>query len=142
MYLNSDCVRDTLLYLEENLKVDFNHTEFYGLRVSEVVKLIAEQYNHSENDVWYTISQLHDAGFIAGKFQDVGTHKMIASYIETITWEGHQFLDSVRNKEAWEHVKSAASKIGGLSITGLGIAAKAYIQQIALNPNFLQGILS
>ncbi|RYD69004.1 MAG: DUF2513 domain-containing protein [Verrucomicrobiaceae bacterium] len=44
-----------------------------------------------------------------------------------ITWEGYDFIDSVRDLAVWRAVKRAATKAGGWSIDTLAAIAKAMI---------------
>jgi hypothetical protein len=49
--------------------------------------------------------------------------------IQRLTWEGHEFLDSARNKEAWKHANEVAKKNGGvLSFEVLKTVLTTYIK--------------
>jgi hypothetical protein len=50
-------------------------------------------------------------------------------FVMSLTWQGHEFLDSVRDKTVWDHTKSEALKAGGFSIDLLKALAKGYIKQ-------------
>jgi hypothetical protein len=62
---------------------------------------------------------LVDAGFIKGKLAGQGV------MIECLTWEGHEFLDSIRSPEIWRDTKAAASKVGSVSLRVVGEIAVA-----------------
>jgi hypothetical protein len=53
-------------------------------------------------------------------------------YIFRLTWEGHQFLELIRNDTVWSKIKAKMEKIGSFSlpiVQGLGIEyIKAMIQ--------------
>ena len=42
-----------------------------------------------------------------------------------LSWEGCEFLDTVRSPEVWRRTKEAAGKVGGVSIAVLADIAKA-----------------
>lgn len=45
-----------------------------------------------------------------------------------LTWEGHDFLDSVRNDEVWGKTKSSVEAVGGWTLDILSGLAKAIIK--------------
>ena len=44
--------------------------------------------------------------------------------VERLTWEGCEFLDTVRSPEVWRRSKEAAGKVGSVSISVLAELAK------------------
>ena len=48
--------------------------------------------------------------------------------ISGLTWQGHEFLDSVRDPEIWRKTKEAAAKVGGSTLEILGALAKGFIK--------------
>lgn len=65
--------------------------------------------------------------------------------LEGLTWEGHEFLDTVRSPEVWRRTKEAAGKVGGVSITILAeiarATAKAMIKEhLGLGVSHLEGL--
>ena len=107
MKLNPDCIRDVLLYLEENLIIE-NRT-FIPINLKSLQEVIL---NYSEEDIFYSIYNLKQAKFIEGKFSDVKDNKMAICEIENITYLGHQFLETVRPEPIWNKTKSVVSKVG------------------------------
>ena len=142
MQLKPDCVRDTLLYLEEQLTINFQQNIFTPINKKELIEGMRLLHTHYDaEDIWYTIYNLIQAGFIEGRFSNAGNHKMSVCEIENITWRGHQFLDSVRPDTIWEAVKIKASQIGGMSISGLSLISSSIIESIAGNTDFIQSIV-
>lgn len=97
MKLDYDCVRDILLTIEELNFCEYLHnnnvTKFKRLR------------DYHPNKIAYTIKKLSKAGFIP----KIGIVVAISGYINfnicEMTWEGHQFLNSIRNNDVWEKPK-------------------------------------
>lgn len=115
MRLNNECVRDLLLAIEENLGI------------SDKVSIDDfELPNYSDDELTYTALKLIEAGFINGD-----SSKMIDGsifvYVSSLTWDGHKFLDNIRDNEVWSKTKSIVSKFSSVS---LGIISNVAAQVI------------
>ena len=89
MKLNQDCIRDLLLYLEENLKLnDYLSISNISLK------------NYSSEELLYTADKLYEAGYLkcSRKVYD-NTDLMI--FVSSITYTGHQFLDNIRDDKVF-----------------------------------------
>ena len=116
MKLNHDCVRDTMLYLENNLELN-ERTESY---------FIASKLNSFEiDDVIYSIRKLVEADYISAN--PISTIDGPSYIISALTWQGHQFLDNVREPDVWSKAKSKASVVGQVSIPILSQVASSVI---------------
>ena len=117
MKLNHDCVRDLLLYIEENSSyTDVLHLNSITLK------------NYSIENVIYTADKLIEAGFL----DCIRSRSMSSSRpdikVKSITYEGHKFLDNIRDNTVWENTKSILSKF---SSTSLGIVSNISAQVIS-----------
>ena len=110
MELKHDCVRNVLLYLER----EFEILEF---RSSDSLSLGFEQV-----DIDYSILKLMDAGYITGKYSPMvsGGYSLNVS---AITWEGHKFLDTIRDNEVWSKTKSIARSFSSVSLNMISTIA-------------------
>ncbi len=112
MKLDLDCVRDSLLYLEENLIVgDDGFVKKLSLN-----KLcggeLGDKYERST--IIYTLQKLLEAGFItAVDLSSDNTFNLVFMGGNGITYSGHAYLDSVREKATWDKVRTALAKVGG-----------------------------
>lgn len=143
MKLNPDCVRDTLLYLEEQLTINCKNNNFESITLHQLTEGMLQKYKdkYSEEDIWYTVYNLKQIRFIERRINDAKNHKMMFCDIENITWYGHQFLSSVRPDTIWEATKKKAKEIGGMSISSLSMVSSAIIQGLAGNSDFIQSIV-
>lgn len=107
MKLNPDCIRDVLLYLEENLTI--SNRVFNPITLSTLQNSLSK---YSKEDVFYSVYNLRQIGFIEGRFNDVSNMKMQFCDIENITYAGHQFLATVKPETIWNKTKSVVSKVG------------------------------
>ncbi len=120
MKLNVDCMRDILLTMES-----------YGYgEISDIDTLHDALPNYTEEEISYACLKMDEAGFI-----DILSADMMGSFIPTvvqvtdITYEGHQFLENIRQQNIWNKTKETAKKLGSFSISAL----QAISQQIILN---------
>ena len=51
--------------------------------------------------------------------------------IMRLTWEGHEFLDTVRDPEIWRKTKSGAATAGGYAFGFMKDLATAYAKHVA-----------
>ena len=113
MKRDMDLIRDILFYIEKEHDGD------------EPLLLDFDKFPEEKpEDVFGHVEILIQGGFL--KF-----HKQ--SFIQLplsngITWEGHDFLDSVRDPEVWRKTKDAAEKAGGFTISLLGEIAKGLVK--------------
>ena len=84
MKLNPDCIRDTLLYLEENLVIENNH-KFTKITLNQLQEQLSQ---YVLEDVFYSVYNLHKIHFIEGKINDINDMKMFFCDINNITWNG------------------------------------------------------
>ncbi|MGO5337610.1 DUF2513 domain-containing protein [Bilifractor sp. LCP19S3_H10] len=109
MKLNLDTIRTLLLYLEENLAVSENgFEEIDYTQISEDTKIsIPETIN--------TLKVLDEAGFIQtiGNYGDDSIDELC---VFRITYDGYQFIDSIRPVPRWKKVLKILAIIGSSSL--------------------------
>lgn len=104
MKLNHDCIRDLLLYLEDHLnykdELIINHLKI-------------EPY--SQDELLYTADKLIEAGYLNSRFG----WNMQSSHIITvnsISYNDHQFLDTIRDDGIWQNTKNKFAKFSSISL--------------------------
>lgn len=102
MKLIHDCVRDTLITIEKHLIDDDK------LTLSEIKEHIS---NYSYEDIKYTCKKLDEAEFITYKEYVTGDIAILS-----ITYQGHVFLDSIRDNGIWKSTKNKISKLTSVSL--------------------------
>lgn len=121
MELHPDCIRDVLIYLEDNLRF---YDDEHGRMVLQPIgwKQISEDETLDQKylveDIKYAIFQLHKAGLIVGS-KTAGGPGIYSIDVEDITWIGHELLGNIHGEEVWKETKSVAAKIGGVSLKAL-----------------------
>jgi Hypothetical protein (DUF2513) len=80
---------------------------------------------HTDAEVAYHLVMLIEAGLLVGntKMARVG-----AIVISKLTWEGHEFLDDIRDPEIWGKTKERAKAVAGVGMNFIWEIAKAEIK--------------
>ena len=68
---------------------------------------------HDKQLVGYHISIMNDAGLIKASLRSADNDSYYFCSVSSLTWEGNDFLDTVRSDTVWENTKSTISKTVG-----------------------------
>jgi len=119
MELNHDCVRETLLEIEKTKQIGqpLNDSNFSD-------NIIFEKYGF--DTVMYTLLKLRDANYLDFKPQ-FSNGELFYWSIGDITWDGHEFLDNVRDNKVWSKVKDVAKDTSSMSVSLLSKLAFQYL---------------
>lgn len=125
MKLNFDAMRELLLVIEEQPRnIDVNKVVF-----DERLK------KFDKNELGYALEKLIEARLLKGEVHKTKMESLIK--IDSISVEGHQFIDSIRQDTIWNKTKEMATSIGTTSIKNLSILALEVMKSWAkgyLNP--------
>lgn len=105
MRLNNECIRDLLLYLEENLD---NENDI------DLVNFTFKKYTNE--DIIYTAQKLIEAHYINAR-SAYGSNTIYYFPVSSITYNGHQFLDTIRPQTVWEKTIEKSKVLGDTSIS-------------------------
>ena len=107
-----DFIREILIHLEENAN------EHSWIVVDK------EQFRHEKEEFLYHCRLIIEKGLAKGRYVDKGTYQF-----DSLTWEGHDFLDNARNSNVWKAARNAA---GDLSFGVFQKVLEAAAPQFAL----------
>lgn len=105
MKLNSDCIRDVLLYLEENLS--YNHEtegsiEHNTITMHKISKDLHDEKGYEIDDVNYSVEKLLEIRYIIPATELRGhNNSILYCPISDISYNGHMFLGTIRPKSIW-----------------------------------------
>lgn len=121
MKLDHECVRYVLLALES-----LNRNESLETYNYQSIDYLS---NFDSDTVTYTIEKLDEAGFINADIISSlgGDHSF---YATSLTWDGHQLLDNIRDDKVWKETKSVASKVGSASLEILSNIASSVLHKM------------
>ena len=114
MKLNKDLVRKILLAVEA-------HEEPEGLVALEMNKPSAEMIS-------YHVRLLDEAGLLDAI--DTGGMNCFKWQPTRLTYEGHEFLNIIRDDEVWELIKTGAEKVSSTSLNLMLELGKIYGKQV------------
>ena len=98
MKRDMDIIRKVLLAIEEQ----YNDVVLYDLEIDGLdMKTIA-----------YHCNLLYEAGFIDDFEGNYAENEIYTFGVGSLTWDGHEFLDKIRNDTVWEKTKETMSKKG------------------------------
>lgn len=122
MRLNPDCMRDVLLVAEENLPLNGS------LPMSDLLPLLP---GYSEDEITYTCLKLNEANLL-NIFKTPYPGGTFVNDIREITYNGHQFLENIRNQSTWETVKQKLSLLGSSSVPVImSVASQVILNKIS-----------
>ena len=116
MKLKKECVRDLLLYFEKNLSYE-----------NEIQANCITLKKYTKDDILYTCDKLLEAGLINAIKQKAICSNYPIIIINSLTYNGHQFLDNVRSPEIWRETKSRLKSLGSVSIDMISQVAASVI---------------
>ena len=108
MKLNIDCIRDIMIVIED---LDFKQS----INIDRLCECLP---NYSEDELHYTSLKLYEAGFIdAIVISIMSVPGEMIKCINELTYNGHVFLDNIRNDNVFAETKSRIAKaVGSASI--------------------------
>ena len=116
MKLNADCMRDVMLKIEllQAITVDEeNNVSFEPLWIDDLYQTLPK---HDKRDIFYALYNLDQAGYVSTNMIK-GDDSSLGYVVNYITYEGHNFLDRIRDPKAWRYIKTAGSAIGNFSLS-------------------------
>lgn len=122
MKLNYDCVRDFLIDIEKSVDISDN------ISVSAIMEHLPD---YSAEDVIYTALQLTEAGYINANniVGNVNNAGFVPKYyvISSMTFSGHEYLNSIRDNKVWSAVKKEISTLSTVSLPVIQRIAQQFI---------------
>lgn len=97
MELNYDIVRDLMIVFADS-------QEASGPTDGDL-KTFATRNNISTDELGFTLERLHEAGYITGEPTWMDDHPKYFVGCGNMTWDGNQYLNSIRNPSVWKETK-------------------------------------
>ncbi|WP_374347880.1 DUF2513 domain-containing protein [Chitinimonas sp.] len=119
MKRDMDLVRNLLLKLEDM------PVRPGGVVLLDPAELVLQIDGATQEEIQYHLRLMREARFI----DNGGTNPLIGISFRALTWEGHDFLDSVRDPDVWAKTKSGAMAAGGFTMDLLKEIAKGFIKK-------------
>lgn len=111
-------IRDLLLAIEEADKPPSS------------VELCYEKNEPDTEVAIYHLRLMQDAGLVTCLSSNPLSGDWYCEDLK-MTWEGHDYIDAVRDPEVWKRTKTGAGAVGGMALGAVKDMATAYAKHIA-----------
>jgi len=122
MKLNYDCLRKILLIIESELNWD----DELNYKYTNLSSLCDNLKDFSRAEIAYASKMAIEADLIEANIIDCDSCILDIHYYG-LTYEGHQFLDTVRENKVWRKTKDIISSAGGASLSIIKSIATEYL---------------
>ena len=120
MKRDMDLIRDLLILIDADPRLD-------GTQWLEITH--SDFPSHALKEVAYHIVLLVEAGYVRG---NIGGSMPAVS---RLTWEGHEFVDDIKDSGVWEKTKARLDGLPGVALSVIAEVAKAEIKKrLGLGP--------
>jgi hypothetical protein len=116
--------RDLGLLRELLLKLEALPMEMYGAETIQPDDPRIAVEGHSEEDVAYHLGLLQERGLI----EVSEAQPMLGITFTRLSWEGHDYLDAVRDPKIWKKTKEVTDEVGSWTFELVKEFAKALIK--------------
>lgn len=123
MKLNPDCIRAVMLEIEEKHLIVQSSDGSMVKQNIPINQLYESLLHYSNEDIFYTVYNLDQAGYISASFFWSGgaAHECNVNHM---TFPGHEFLDKIRDEDRWSAVKSVLSAVSNFSLAAMNAIAE------------------
>lgn len=138
MVLKPDCTRAVLLKIEElkrHFVNDDNCIEQDDLRLDDLCTALP---GYQKEDIFYSLFNLEQAGYvdISVRWGDGCVSSCAVNYM---TYDGHEFLESIRDSTHWSLIKKGMQTIRNYSLSAIsslaeGITNAAISSYLSMKP--------
>lgn len=117
-----DLIRKIMLTLEDKMEYGKNFKSATLFEIMREESLTIEKLS-------YHVGLLVEGGLIKAKEYKYQSGEPTDYLINTITSQGHDFIDTIRQNTTWNQIKEKAHEIGGFSISLLIDIGKEYLKK-------------
>lgn len=137
MKFDTECMRDVLLFLETEKSVIVNDLGRIET-VSTSLQTISENLpQHPQEVIYYTLSRLHEAGFLNMTTRDSGDG-LYSCLVHYITYDGHQLIERIRDNNRWKKINGVLSAVRDYSLSAISAVAEG-VTNAAIAAKLSQG---
>lgn len=130
MRLNHDYIRNILLFIEENLNYkEYTDTPSYH-KTPSFAEVLSDEYfmDYNQEELLYAMELLIREKYIQCTKEPYFVNgSLMSADIVGLTWNGHQFLDNVRNDTVWNAVKEKSKTIWSIFNQDISIRSRFFI---------------
>lgn len=109
MRLNQDCVRSVMLFIEDK-------NEFGSFLDLDNFLSAKELREYKPEEIKYVLAKLSETNYLHDRIEWVN-NEIVEYSTGALTWEGHKFLDTIRDNKVWSKTKKITNKFASVSIS-------------------------
>lgn len=123
MKLNPDCIRDVMLEVEKSWEIYEEDSGALAMGCIEIGEIFQALPDYDKKDIFYSIYNLDQAGYLDVEtiFADGGI--VYHCVINSMTYQGHEFLDQIRDPKHWNAIKGGLSAVRNYSLDAINAIA-------------------
>lgn len=134
MKLNPDCIRDLMLFCEENTYVVIKNQNkhevatFHAL-CPEVMGKLQPLSQYTREELFYHLVQLSESGYLMTDFSFHPSNDdnwFALSSVYYITPRGHEFIAKIKENGTWAKIKTALKPFGSISLSIIEAVSKGF----------------
>lgn len=107
MKLNHDCIRDVMIYIEDNCIYeddDRGNRSIHSRVFYEITHDEKLSSRYTEDEIRYVIAQLYFEDMVVATMTPE-TLNFIRFEVDSLTFKGHEFLDNIKDDTIWKKTK-------------------------------------
>ena len=116
MRLEPDCVRDILLFIEDMDTYVLDGDGDIALQGAFWEEISEKLAQYPETQIYYTLSKLEE-GSLINMTSQWGGGALTSCHVSSLTFEGHEFLENIRDSKRWNIVKNGLSAVRNYSLS-------------------------
>lgn len=119
MKLDYDCIRDTMLVIESIdtiIEDDEGEIVCEEITLNQLADALKEKKKkYTKKEIYYTLKMLYQAGYLDVS-EDWADDSLNNCCVNSLTFTGHKFLDTIRDNKVWHFTKGILSKFASVSV--------------------------
>lgn len=131
MKLKPDCIRAVLLKVEELLLYSVNENGDIVKSDLSLDNLCDALPEYRKEDVYYSLYNLNQAGYVEIS-TGYGDGNITICFIDNMTFDGHEFLDGIRDSSNWSAIKKCMTSVRNYSLDAISSIAEG-VTSAAIN---------
>lgn len=133
MRLNPECIRDLMMFCEENTYIETSEVNThlcasYHVLYVDSMRHLSPLSSYPPGELLYHIIQLSESGYIMTDFEfdpQNNFHKGNLPRIYYVTPKGHEFIAKITEKKSWEKASKILGTLGGISLSVIEAVSKS-----------------
>lgn len=127
MQLNPDCMRAVMLEIEQQWTLGRGNNGKLSMGSINLQNLCNLLPNFSEEDIFYSLFNLEQAEYLSVSISFTNARVVTSCDVKYITYQGHEFLNRIRDDKRWSVVKSGISAIRDYSLSAITSIAEGVV---------------